>query len=201
MEVPGSRFIALGALAGAMVLGGCVFPNFAGLGLDDDDFDGLQPSVLAVYSTGSATLNITQAGQARSITLERIGRGSQLTTLIGSSVTWRNDEGWSLTLNAYDFGSVLRPESTSTTDAESYSADLSIQLIEDHEFWRAEGYGISGNRCIVDVAEASETEITGTATCRGLRWRDGIAAGFGVETGLIEEQEPFDAEITFEARP
>jgi hypothetical protein len=53
----------------------------------------------------------------------------------------------------------------------------------------------------VDLAEVDETEVTGTATCRGLRWADGLVApGIG-EPVFIEGQEPFDAEITFEARP
>jgi len=185
----------------AVVVAGCFFPSlgsFADLG-DPDPF----PSVLATYTRGSATLAITRAGTTETIALNEVGRGSQATSIVGTSVSWRNEDGWILQLTAYDYGDVFAPRATGEPESEneSYSGDVSIQLIADHEFWRADSYGPAGNRCIVDIEEADETEVRGSATCRGLRWTDGTVVALNPEPVLIDGQDPFDAEITFEATP
>jgi hypothetical protein len=186
----------------AFVFAGCFLPNFGSFA--DFDEEGLFSSVLATYTTGTATLQITRGATAETIVLDRLGRGSQTASLMGSSVTWRNDQGWILAVNAYDYGGGLGPFAPRPSEAaqdDSYSGDVSIELIADHEFWRADSYGPSGNRCIVDIEEADESAVRGSATCRGLRWTDGTAVPLNPEALLIEGQDPFDAEITFEATP
>ena len=186
----------------ALIAGGCFLPNFGSFA--DFSDEGLFPSVLATYTQGSATLQITRGASTESVVLDRIGRGSQTASLVGTTVTWRNDQGWILAVNAYDFESGFNgfgPRPSGAVEDESHSGDVSIQLIADHEFWRADSYGSSGNRCIVDIEEADEAEVRGAATCRGLRWTDGTVVQLNPEAVLIEGQDPFDAEISFEARP
>jgi len=163
--------------------------------------------VIATYATGSAQLVLTQAGQTETIQLTRVGRGSTLDNFSGAAVGWRSDDGWVLQVMAYEFGAVppnLRspaPTSSATEVSGSYSGDITIQLIADHEFWTATSWSDSGNRCIVDIEDATATLIKGSATCRGLKWADGAAPANLINPVYIEGEEPFDAEITFEARP
>jgi hypothetical protein len=193
--------IALG-LCG-LLAGGCFFPNFAGLG--DDPFP--IPTVLATYTAGSAELRVTQGAGAEQVVLDEIGRGSTLNSLEGAGVTWRNEAGWSVQVIAYNFDSLLapvasgRPTASGSSEGESYSGDLKVQRIAGNEFWIARASGQSGNRCIVDIAEASASLIRGSATCRGLRWEDGTAPEMFIDPVYIEDQQPFDVEVTFEATP
>jgi hypothetical protein len=160
-----------------------------------------QATVLASYSSGTATAEISRDGTVETITFDRVGDGSTLNGLIGASVTWRNDSGWVLSLNAYDVGSFLAPMASGESGPSSYSGDVTLQRINGSDFWRADSYGMAGSRCIVDIQEASETAVRGSATCRELRWTDGFAAPMPLEEAYIETEEPFDAEITFEATP
>ena len=186
--------------AAAFLVAGCFFPSLGSLA--DLGDPGPFPSILATYTRGSATFAITRSGTTETIALTEVGRGSQATSIVGTTVSWRNEDGWILQLTAYDVGSDFGPRpSAASSEDESYSGDVSLQLIADHEFWRADSYGAAGNRCIVDIEEADETEVRGSATCRGLRWTDGTVVPLNPEPVLIEGQEPFDAEITFEATP
>lgn len=155
----------------------------------------LGPSVL--YDSGVATIEITQGDTTETMTLDQVGPNSMLDSYMGATVTWRNDDGWVLRLNAYSF---LDPAAMDFPG--SFSADLTVDRIEDHELWTAGGYtSTAGNRCIVDISEMSETGVSGRADCRGLRWSDG-SSGFGFgEPALIEGQDSFDMTVTFEATP
>jgi hypothetical protein len=145
-----------------------------------------EPTILATYETGSATLEITRAGEpVESVTFERVGAGSALDGLLGTSINWRNDDGWVLTLTAYD----------------EYTGDVTLQWINGLEVWRTDPYGMGGNRCVVQLEESSPEMVQGTAKCYALRWTDGLAPPFPVEPAYIESEQPFDAEITFEAAP
>lgn len=181
----------------AVLAGACVFPNLAGLG--EGPFP--MPTVLATYTTGSADLSVTQGGQTEQLVLNEVGRGSTLNSMAGAGVTWRNDSGWSVQVTSYSFGALIAPSASGSPENDSYSGDLKVQRISGNEFWVARGTGISGNRCIVDIAESSASVIRGSATCRGLRWEDGTAPEMFIDPVYIEGQERFDAEITFEARP
>ncbi|MEX2548436.1 MAG: hypothetical protein WD830_11730 [Chloroflexota bacterium] len=192
----GVALVLIGLLAG-----GCFFPNFGAFG--DEEFP--LPTVLATYTTGSARLHVSQSseqgGSGEVVILDRVGQGSALNSLTGATVSWRNDDGWLLQLTVYEFGLPFLPVPTGAPEDESYSADVTVQRIIANEFWTARGVGPSGNRCIVDVAESSETVVRGSATCRGLRWQDGTVPDPFGDPIYIEGQEPFEAEITFEATP
>jgi hypothetical protein len=190
------------------VLAGCLpFGSFSDFGnFDDEAFP--MPTVLAVYTQGTATLEIKQGDLTQTINLTRVADGSQLSTFSGGIVTWRSDDGWGLQVTTLDmsmpFGNPASPSAAASPGptAAPYLMELAVMLIADHEFWRASGsYGESGNRCIVDLAEFSEARVSGTATCRGLKWYDGTSAPMSMEQPYIDGQEPFDAEVTFEATP
>src|SRR5687767_7628778 len=66
-----------------------------------------EPTVLATYSEGTATAEITRDGTTETISFDRVGTGSTLGGFMGASVSWRNDSGWVLTLSAYDMGSMF----------------------------------------------------------------------------------------------
>ena len=203
-----SRWVAPILLALALVLSGCLpFGSLSDFG-DFGDGDFPMPTVLAVYTQGTTTIEIKQADTTQTITLTRVADGSQLSTFSGGIVTWRSDDGWGLQVSTIDmsmpFGNPPSPSAGASPGptAAPYLMELAVMLIADHEFWRASGnYGDSGNRCIVDLAEFSEMRVSGSATCRGLKWYDGTSAPMYIDQPYIEGQEPFDAEITFEATP
>ena len=203
-----SRWVAPIFLALALVLSGCLpFGSFSDFGdFDDDDFP--LPTVLAVYSHGSATLEIKQGDTTQQINLTRVAAGSQLMSLAGGNVTWRSDDGWGLQIMTFDSSFPFAPGASPSAGATPgptaapFLSELAIIRIADHDFWRASSLGVeSGNRCIVDLTEASATRVAGTATCRGLKWYDGTASPMTLEQVYIEGQDPFDAEITVEATP
>jgi hypothetical protein len=190
-------------LAISAVVAGCFLPFGS---LDDDQFP--LPSVLATYAHGSATIEITQGSVTQTIELTRIGPGSTLNTFQGAGVWWRNDDGWGLLVTTYDTSFMFGQGPTASGSASPgpsaapLPGDLTIQLVADHEYWTASSFGMSGNRCIVDLAEASATRVSGSATCRGLRWAYGSApVQFDVTAVYVDGEQPFDAEVTFEATP
>src|SRR3712207_2163468 len=89
--------LALGAVAASCDL---LYPGFgwAGYGEVPD-----MPEVEATYTTGTATVSITRDGTTEELVLDEVTPGSQLSSFIGASVGWQNDEGWRLQVLAYDF--------------------------------------------------------------------------------------------------
>lgn len=155
----------------------------------------LGPSI--VYESGVATIEITQGDTTETVTLSEIGPNSMLDSYMGATVTWRNDDGWIVRMNAYSFADPAIGDFPG-----SMAGDVTIERINEHELWTAGSYtSTAGNRCIVDIWEMSETGVSGRANCRGLRWSDG-AGGFGLgEPVFVEGQDPFDMTVTFEAKP
>ena len=194
-------------LLASVLVAGCYFP-FGGFGGFDDDQIPF-PTVLAEYSTGSAQIVLTHDGESQTVTLDQMGRGSSLDNLSGAAVSWKSGDGWILQVTAYDVGAVFAPfpsprassSPAPNSDMGAYSGEVTIQRISGAEFWTASSYSASGNRCIVDIVDVSASVVEGSATCRGLRWSDGTAPNNFMTPVFIEDQEPFDAEITFEARP
>ena len=151
------------------------------------------PKVLATYTTGSATLRITQSGTTQEIRLDRVGPGSQLMSVIGAEVTWRNDNGWVVRVQAYDDGGALPGSSF---------GQLSIDRVKNHGHWTTQAYDEPS--CVVKLDEVSEKAIRGSATCTAVRWLDALAGPISLGLGpapYIAGQAPFDAEVTFEAKP
>jgi hypothetical protein len=140
---------------------------------------------------------MTQGGTTETMTLDQIGPDSMLDSYMGATVTWRNDDGWIVRMNAYDYSD---PGAGDVPG--SIGGDVTVERIDGHEHWSAGSYtSTAGNRCIVDVWEMSETVVSGRANCRGLRWTD-YAGGFSFgEPVFIEGQDAFDLTVTFEAKP
>ena len=172
----------LAAASLLVVLAGCniLFPGSAfdptGLGGSFAD-----PSPVATFTTGSATIRL---GDGTTITLDRVEPGSALMTTFGSTVGWSSGGGWTLRLIG--------------AGADAFGGPPFVQLdrIVDLQHWTT--YDPSG--CVVKVDQASGSGLRGTASCKGLRWVDALAMGFGPEPSDIG-QPPFDAEITFSAAP
>jgi hypothetical protein len=191
------RLFGLVALVAIAVLAtGCTY-GLPILGGFDDEIP--VPSIVGTYSQGSASLVNTRDGATETIALDRVGPGSQLTSDFGGSASWRNSSGWVLQVSAFDM-SYAAPD-TFESAAGGYSGDVVLQLINGTDVWRADSFADAGNRCIVDLNSVTATVLAGTATCRGLRWVDGLAAVPLMNQVFIEGQQPFDADITFEARP
>ncbi len=145
-----------------------------------------EPSLLATYTSGSATLEL---GDGTTIELDRVAADATLMSEIGTAIRWTGDDGWNVTLNGAgsDFG---------------WGASTMMQLdrVIGSEHWTTM---YDPSRCIVDVDVADETAVRGTATCRGVEWYDALGQGIG---WAMEGPEPldepeFDAEIRFEATP
>jgi len=96
--------IALVAIVTAIVAAGCqwAYP-MARFGSED-----AMPSPRATYSRRTASIAVD--GEAdQPIALTRISKGPHVFSVIGTTVTWRGDDGWVLRVSAYDdpgFGSV-----------------------------------------------------------------------------------------------
>lgn len=157
-----------------------------------DDFgDFGEPMMVSTYDTGTAAIDFEGMGDGQ--VLDNMAPGSQLDSLIGASVVWKNDAGWNLALTAYDmssFGGLGPPDGTVT-----------IGRIEGHEYWIAGGY-MDESRCILTTDEISDAGIKGSAMCSQLRWMDGTSQFSGLGTpAYVEGQDPFDVQVTFEAEP
>jgi len=193
----GLRFAA--ALTLPLLLSGCDL-LYAGLypGLYPDQGPLPDPELgpAVVYDSGLATLEITRREASETVTLDEVGPNSMLDSYMGAMVSWRNDSGWIVRVNAYNFadpGMGSFPGGTST--------DVTVERIDGHDHWMAGSYTAApGNSCVVDVWEMSETLVSGRANCRNLRWTDSLA-GYGLEPVYIDGQDPFDITVTFEAKP
>lgn len=174
------RTVAIGALT-VPWLAGCTLFGFP------PDFDGdfPEPSVIARFSGGSATIEIAGGD---TIVLDTLARGATITDVMGSSVRWTGPDGWHLGLSG-----------AGGTETFGMAAFLQFDRLTGNEHWTT----WDPTRCIVDVEVADETGIRGTATCRGVEWYDALdqsGLGFAGEPEPLDEP-AFDAEVTFEALP
>lgn len=179
--------VALG-LAVALVGSGCQYL----LGYDpyalpqDWAEEFADPSPIATFESGSATIVIDGGA---TITLPQLTIPGAIYESYGGRVTFTNDDGWYLQVMDLSSGPFagMNP-----------SAYISVDRIVDGSHWST----VDTSRCIVDLETADETGILGSATCKGLRWSDLLAMDYyGFEPTYIEGEDPFDAEITFEAVP
>lgn len=172
---------ALGLLA-AFAAAGCelLFP-----GAFTPDGELQAPSPLATYTTGSATLGLSDGTRIR---LDRLSKGPHLVTTFGSSVRWSNAAGWNLQVSGAGAGT---PFGAGLLGSQAY---IQLDRIVGVEHWRT----YDPSRCIVDIDVADQTALKGSATCKGLEWTDALEVPFSDEPTEIG-QPAFDAEITFEA--
>jgi hypothetical protein len=145
--------------------------------------DFAEPSPLATYTSGSATITL---GDGTKVQLAELHGQATLLKTLGANVSWENDDGWYLQLGA-------------NSDVPGLSgAYLTIDRIQGGEHWSTR----DPSRCIVDVAKLDATGLKGTATCKGLAWQDALAGyPFPAASSTIPGQKPFDATIAFEAKP
>ena len=184
--VVGAPALGAFALVAALVTGGCQYL----LGFDPmapyPSFDPEAPfpgaSPLARYPTGSATIAI-DGGET--ISLDRVRTPGSLDATFGADVTIGNADGWYVRVYAFPTGVGL-----------GSGGSVTLDRITGTEHWTT----ADPSRCIVTIETADATALRGTATCRGLRWSDAVG-GFPMtpESAYIEGQDPFDAEVTFEA--
>jgi hypothetical protein len=190
MPTGGRRAILRGAalLSAAVVAGGCTYLT----GFPPDTVFP-EPSTVATYTSGQATVAL-KGGET--IVLDRLAAPGTLVTMFGSEVTWRNDGGWYVRLHGLapsgSIGSIGGPIPPSIPY-------LQLDRIVDGAHWTTFTFGPP---CSVDVEQADERGVLGGATCRGLRWSDAMSAmSMTGEPLLVPGEDPFDAEITFEASP
>ena len=163
--------------ASALLLSGCelLFPDLG------SDFE--PPRALATYDRGLATLELEDG---TTIVLDTVAKGSQLWSVMGADARWSNAEGWHLKLSG-------------GTSELAFGATLGLDRIVDGQHWTT-SYNMAA--CAIDVDQSDADGLRGTARCHGLRWVDALGAPMFMEAeAFIEGQEPFDATVTFEARP
>jgi hypothetical protein len=170
-------------LAVALVAGGCEY-LYASDPFDPDAF--APPAPLATYGSGEATIAI---GTDAAMTLGRLGSGVLLDGWYGGEATWSSADGWYVRLVGASVSSGMS----------SFGGSLTLDRIVDGEHWTT----FDPARCIITIEAADAKALRGHATCKGLRWADALSGGgMGfAEPTYIKGQDPFDAEITFEARP
>jgi hypothetical protein len=153
------------------------FPSF------DPDEPFPFPTAEATFTTGTATMELDN----EVLVLDELTGEASFSTDYGINVRWTNGEGRYLSLFALpDMG--MFPDS-------SY---LSFDWLADDHHWVIMDPG----RCVVTIEKADASGVAGAATCRGLEWSDwfgSYSGGLGLPEPIPGE-EPFDAEITFEAR-
>jgi hypothetical protein len=149
-----------------------------------------QPGTTATYEIGVATVEFDDGDVAETIVLDEVAGGSE-SWEYGSTVTWRNDSGWVMTLSTY---------SDPTFPAAS-SNDVTFQRISGTELWVTDYFDTSG-RCIVSVRELSEERVAGSVECDGLRWTDGLGVPNYMGTPrYVDGQDSFHVHVEFEAAP
>jgi hypothetical protein len=182
-----TRLAAIGSLAA--LLAGCELLLPGLYGFPEEPIDpGLGMS--ATYESGSATLRFGGAAP-QTIELDTVLSGSGVSEF-GAMVTWRNDDGWAMTVNAYEMG----------LPGVELSGDVNIQRIVGTEVWTTDSF-TTPYSCTVDIDKVTEDELSGAATCRSLQWVDGTGGGSWLNPGsprYVEGEPAFDVTITFEAQ-
>ena len=179
-------------LSGCGLLFGGMYPGFNPLAppFAPDPF--INPGAGATYDRGTADLEIThEDGTTESLTLGRIGFIGEYDESFGASASWVNDDGWELTVFAYDVADSLGNE------LGVINGDATFSRSKGMDYWSAGSYvGGGGNPCAVDVWEMTEKEFTGRVTCTSLRWTTYSMTG---EEEAVEGEDPFEVTVTFGA--
>ena len=152
------------------------FPSF------DPDEPFPFPTAEATFTTGTATIEL----DGEVLVLDELTGEASFSGDYGINVRWTNGEGRYLSLMAF-------PE----MDFMPGSSYLTFDWIAEDRHWVLQDQ----SRCVVTIEQSDASGVEGSATCRGLEWTDYF--GTYSMTGLPEPipgQEPFDAEISFEAR-
>jgi len=146
---------------------------------DPDEFSFPPPT--ATFTKGSATLTIDGTAS----TLDKLSGNAAIYEGMGSEVGWTDGDG----LYARFYG-----------EPGSVFGDgfVTIDRVVGGQHWTV----ADPSACKVTLEKNDATGVSGTATCKDLRWVDALTAGGSpTDPGFIKGEEPFDAEITFEATP
>jgi hypothetical protein len=169
------------ALVAVAVVGGCEYLY----GYDMTDPGDFPPAPIATFIEGSAGVTI---GDDAEMTLGELGGAAMYgDEWLGGEATFSNGDGWYLRVSGIATGSVF-----------GSSAFVTLDRVSGGQHWTT----YDPSRCIVTIETADANGMRGTATCKGLRWTDAIGAyGMSLEPNYITGEDPFDAEIRFEALP
>ncbi len=146
------------------------------------------PQEVGRYTSGSATMTLS-GGMDEEVSLELVA-GSNTMTQLGTQLQWRT-QGWVLALSGY----TEEPETTFGS-----LGSLQIDRLSVATHWQANDWE---RRCDVDFDQLDESAVSGTASCQGLVWMDAVMGPMDFDTSApdgIEDAEPIDVEIVFEAR-
>ena len=190
MRLPGLRVAALAALS--LLISGCdlLYSYLDPFGLPPGGFG--PPISANQFFNGRATLEITQDGQTQILVLDGINAYSYLDASYGAGVTWQNDDGWSVTVDAYDSSLGIG------VPVGGWAGDVTINRTAGRDLWTTGSYtGWSLEECLVFVSELTNTKLTGWVECTKLRWVDSMNMSFDA-SAYVEGEEPFDARIDFE---
>jgi hypothetical protein len=136
------------------------------------------PPPTATYDQGKATVTIDKGAP---VTLGSLAGSAALIPDFGLIVTWTDDKGMYLRLASYGPSDSM----------------LMVDRIADGQHWTAWN---SDTACTVAFSHpADKTGVTGTASCRDLRWTDMMQAGPDGNSLDVPGQQPFDLEAAFSA--
>ena len=171
-------------VAGAVVavaLAGCslFFPGYS----EFEEFPEIGDEPTVAYTSGTATIEV----DGTTLTLDELAVGGGEWAEFGASATWRGTDGWILQVSGALADGEIAPI--------GFSGYLTLHRIDDGQHWTT----LDPGRCIVTIDRIDEDGMAGSATCRDLEWMDAIVSDFAFEPPRIEDQDAFDAEITFEA--
>lgn len=182
----GCQYLLGGMLGGPVILpGGSFDPGDFG-SFDPGDFGSFDPGPvfslpppLETYTKGSATVTI----DGKTTTLGSLNGTAATYEDLGAQVGWTDGAG--LYLRFYG-----------EPGSEFGDGFVLLDRVVDGKHWTtADPAG-----CKVTTAETAAKELSGTASCHGLRWADAIGSG-PLDSSFIAGQAPFDLEVTFEAKP
>ncbi len=176
----GTAVLAL-ALGASLLLSGCEYLYGYGAG-DPDDFG--MPAPLARYVEGTARVSLDEAG---AMDLGEVSHAALYGDLFGAEATFSNGDGWYVRVSGATTGGMF-----------GSLAYVSLDRVTGGQHWTT----TDPSRCIVTIDAADANGLRGSAICKGLRWADAMAGvGMSLEPTYISGEDPFDAEIRFEALP
>lgn len=144
------------------------------------------------FTRGTATIRITSDQPAFAL-LDRLGNNTFLARYDpfdgGAQAEWAgSDDDWLLTVLANAAPNDAWAGQQATLWIDSYSEEPPLYA--------------DGSPCVIQLTELSASGLAGTADCQGLRWLNGYEAHTDPENARpLPNRPPFDAAITFEARP
>jgi predicted small lipoprotein YifL len=162
-------------------------------GSSSDPNGDVLPSPIGTYHSGRATLALSDGS---TVVLDTIAPGPHLFTVVGSHIVFTNAAGWYLTVD----GAGAPPDQSDPSNP--LAADVQIDRITNGHHLAASA---PADACTSTVSAATPVALSGGASCHGLTWTDVLLSGGGFDPSSTASAAPgtapFDAQITFDARP